>query len=139
MVSLAAIMNTGFSLIELMIVLVLVSILGVISYPLYSEHLLRVHRICAAVTLADMAGGMERYYLLHNTYEGANAKNLAINTSRCHERYRFGVSFASENAYTLEAIPFGNQEKDILCGTLTLDHDGNKKAYGSDGGVRCWL
>lgn len=128
-------MNHGFSLIELMIVLTLISILSLISYPLYSDYLIRVRRVCATVALADAAGKMEKYRLSHGNYDGAKIENLSISASRCDECYRFGVK-SDENSYTLEAAPIGKQEKDVVCGTLTIDQDGNR---GVRGDARCWL
>ncbi len=132
-------MTPGFSLIELMIVLVIVGILSLVAYPLYSEHLFRVHRVCATAKLLDAASEMERYYLLRNpnTYKHADTAPLSFAGACCNGAYNLQVKFDSDSKYLLQAIPIGGQEKDTICGTLTLDQDGNRGASG--GGARCWF
>jgi type IV pilus assembly protein PilE len=130
-------MKSGFSLIELIIILSIIGILSLISYPVYKEHLIRVHRVCAIVALADASGEMEKYRLLHNTYEGVKVENLSITTIRCNYCYKFDVKL-DNSSYTLEAVPIGKQKNDIACGVLTIDQNGNKKASGG-GGAKCWV
>jgi len=131
-------MKLGFSLIELMIVLALISILSLISYPLYNEHVIRVRRAYMAATLLDAAGRMEKYRVLHESYNGANTKNLSIDTSRYHKYYNLHIA-PEGDLYILTATPIGKQAKDILCGSLTIDQDGNKSVGSGDSDIKCWL
>lgn len=127
--------KTGFTLLELIIVLGIIGVLGAIAYPLYNTHLTKMRRTFAITALIDVAGYMEEYYILHNN----SYKNVTI---KCPENlkkfYRFYAT--SENdIYLLHADPLGEQAKlDTLCGSLTLDQDGNKGIEGSGSVDACW-
>lgn len=130
-------MKLGFSLIELLIVLTVISILSLISYPLYNGYIIRTHRIYMAATLLDAAVRMEKYYALHSTYDGATTKILLIDETPYKKYYNLQITPAGD-LYTLKAIPTGQQAKDISCGSLTINQAGNKTVSGTDGGTRCW-
>lgn len=132
-------MKQGFSLIELMIVLLLIGILSLISYPLYNEHLIRVRRVQIAATLLDLAGCMEEYYALHQTYEEVTVEKLLAHNSQ-HKNYYVITVDTDKDSYTLRATPINQQAKDATCGTLTLDQNGNRGANeNKDNSMRCWL
>jgi type IV pilus assembly protein PilE len=131
-------MKSGFSLIELMIALTLIGIVSLISYPLYNQHLLKVHRVYMVATLLDVAGRMEKYHAKYNTYSGATVENLSVNSSRYDKYYVLDIK-AEGDVYMLKAIPINVQEKDTACGMLSIDQNGNKSASGSENGERCWL
>lgn len=128
----------GFSLMELMVVLILISILSLISFPLYNDQVIRVRRTYMMGTLLDVTGRLEEYRALHHTYDGANLEQLLGDRSR-HDKYYHVNLVAKDNSFILSGTPIGKQAQDILCGTLMLDQDGNKSASGNDGSTRCWL
>ena len=122
--------NPGFTLIELLIVLVIIGILGTLSYPLYSEHIVKMQRTYAIAALTNSAGYMEEYYVLHNTYSGAMLNDV---------NYYHIYPTATDDTYILHAEPTGKQiEADVLCGSLTLDQDGNRDITGSGSIEKCW-
>ena len=61
----------GFSLIELMIALAVISILASIAYPNYMEYLQRARRAECASVLLGQANAMERRFSTTNSYVGA--------------------------------------------------------------------
>ncbi|EKE00608.1 MAG: type 4 fimbrial biogenesis protein PilE [uncultured bacterium] len=131
-------MKNGFTLIELLIVIALIGILGSIAYPLYGEHLTRVRRTYAATAIVDLAGRMEEYYVSKNTYNDATIENLRVNNARYKNYYRLDIT-AKDDAYVLHATPLGKQaDSDILCGTLTIDQNGNRTISGSGAIEECW-
>lgn len=52
----------GFTLIEVMIVVVIIGILASIAYPSYNEYVKRGNRTEGQVFLSDAAARQERYY-----------------------------------------------------------------------------
>ena len=61
----------GFTLIEVMIVVVIISILAAIAYPAYQSQLQQSRRIDAQTALLELAQYMERYYTTNGSYTGA--------------------------------------------------------------------
>lgn len=73
--------SSGFTLIELMIVVVIVAILTAIAYPSYQDHIRRGHRANAQQFLMDVAQREEQFLLDQRQYTatwGAGGINLAM-------------------------------------------------------------
>ncbi len=125
-------MRKGFSLIELMIVIVVVGILASIAYPSYVEYITRARRSDGQSALMDLASRMERYYSDHNTYQtatiGGSATTSVLTSSASAEAwYTLSITSATSSAYTLKATPVGTQGiSDTKCQSLTLNNLGAK-------------
>jgi type IV pilus assembly protein PilE len=108
----------GFSLIELMVVVVIVGILAAIVIPNYQNYVLRSHRTDAISALMDLASREGRYYTISNSYTsslitlGYAADPMLIGAGR----YSLSAS-AATSTFTLQAVPTttGNQNNDT-CG-----------------------
>ena len=59
---------SGFTLIELMIVVVVISILVTVAYPSYQDHVRKGRRAEGKTALLKAAQVQERYYSDNNTY-----------------------------------------------------------------------
>lgn len=70
--------QSGFTLIELMIVVAIIGIIAAIAYPSYLDQVKSTRRGDAQGALASFANAMERYYTQNNTYIGADGGNSAI-------------------------------------------------------------
>lgn len=128
--------SRGFTLIELMVVLVVVGILSAIAIPSYTRYILRSHRTSAQAVLAETAQFMERFYTTNNTYAGAALLTAVVPRNAGGTEVRYNVSFVEDpdaQAYVLQAIP-ANAQADDDCGTLTLSNTG---AQGADASG-CW-
>ncbi|KOR30308.1 hypothetical protein TI04_06390, partial [Achromatium sp. WMS2] len=68
----------GFTLIELMIALVIVSVLASFAYPTYMLSVRKSRRADAEGVLVQAAYFMERYYSTNNAYTGATLPTLAL-------------------------------------------------------------
>lgn len=128
----------AFTLLELLTVVVIISLLIMLSYPTYTQHLLKTRRAQAQVALLDLASGMERYYLLYNTYNGATLNNLEINPFTESNAYQLAINQLTQDSYLLLATPLNQQTQDKGCGTLSLDSMGRKSISGSGSVEECW-
>jgi len=142
----------GFSLIELMIVIVIVGIIAAFAYPSYRSHIIKTHRSDAIKALTELGIRQERYLALNNQYSNS-ASELGMATSSdgyytlsaVYGRWSGSNCSTASNdnsntrRYTLMAIPVAgkSQEGDTDCGCLYIDDTGDKQATGTNIG-RCW-
>lgn len=135
--------TSGFSLIELMVVVAIIGILGTIAYPSYTEYVRRGGRSEATAALLEAQQFMERYYAANNRYNTAANGNPALPTRlqtipvSGATRYTLSVT-ATPNAYTLTATPSGSMTGD-KCGSLTITNTGVKGRSATGGtAAECW-
>ncbi len=134
-------MQTGFTLIELMIVLVIVGLLFGVAYPSYQNSVRRTDRTEAKAELATIAGRLQTCYSTYGKYNNDlcgtyKAMKDGIITSSGSGFY--SVDFATASAVTAttyiltaKAIKLP-QTKDTDCIEMTLSHTGVKLPAG------CW-
>lgn len=128
----------GFSLIELMIALAIISILTMISVPRYTQYMTHAHRVQAVSLLNELSVALEEYYIKQGTYEGADLNHLHININPANSYYQLAL-LADASNYTLTATPTNSQAtRDNTCGTLSLTSDGEQHISGSASIEDCW-
>lgn len=136
-------MSSGFTLIEVMIVVAIVGILAAIAYPSYQEHVRKAKRADAQTALMELSQFMERHYTSHGRYLKANgdAPDLPFDAAPKDGSKSYDLAFAENSptasSYVLEATPTASMANDS-CGTLTLSNTGAK---GQDAGAslaECW-
>lgn len=131
----------GFTLIEVMIVVVIIGILAAIAYPSYQEHVRKSKRADAQASLMELSQFMERYYSANGKYvTAANvAPGLPFTSSPkdgTGANYNLALSNVTAFAYTLTATATGSMAGD-KCGNLTLTHTGVKGSSAGDA-KDCW-
>ncbi|WP_199100430.1 type IV pilin protein [Dyella sp. ASV21] len=142
----------GFTLIEVMIVVVIIAILASIAYPSYMAHTVKAKRVAAEGCMSQLASYMERYYTTYLRYDKTDSSSTAVaNTPPlldCQTQAQTGSSYAigldatqlTATGYVIQAVPQGNQlKRDGKCGTLTLDHTGSRGISNTSGQLSdCW-
>lgn len=129
---------TGFNLIELTITLVILSLIITAAIPSYKQHIQATRRLDAQTGLFNLMGYLERYYLLHHSYEQASFAKLGISDKSPEGFYQLEIRAITPTAYTLAAIPLGAQQADHTCANFTLDHLGQKGISGDGKVAECW-
>ena len=96
--------QNGFTLIELMIVVVIASILAVIAVPAYTNYSIRGRIPDATSNLAAKRVQMEQYFQDNHTYTGASACNLDTASSKY---FKFTCPTLTSTTYTIQADGIG--------------------------------
>jgi type IV pilus assembly protein PilE len=125
----------GFTLIELIVVMIVVAILAAIAIPNYSQYVQRGHRSSAQAYISDLASRQAQFFLDRRVY----ADNVAaLNVPAPAEiANRYVVAIAANGGppatFIVTATPTGPQSDD-RCGALTINQAGAKGAAAT----RCW-
>lgn len=134
---------SGFTLIELMIVVVIIGILASIAYPSYTKWMYQTRRAEAQIALTKLANEQEKFYSECSAYSNSitaartcAAGGLGQLATSTDGNYALTV-VAAATTYTLTATAQGYQANDSECTTLTLNYQGVKGATGSNA-TSCW-
>ena len=141
--------QSGFSLIELMIVVVIVGILTAIAYPNYSAYVERGKRSEGRAALTAAANRMERFYSNCNKYpttigatQSCSSDTVVMPTTSENGFYTLAVATRNnQQVFTLSAEPTGSwaAKEANQCGTLTLGSDGTRGRDGTGKKLaECW-
>ena len=127
---------TGFSLIEILISLAIMSLIAGIIIPNYSQHMVHTKRLQAEISLTKIAAALEQYAAINNTYQHASLENLQVPKNN---DYSFNITNTTDTQFSLSAEPLEQQAvKDTQCATLTLDSTGKKGSSGNKTTEECW-
>ena len=123
----AALLQRGFTMIELLVAVAIVGIVAAIAYPSYLSQVIRGNRTAAQQFLLDVANAEAQYVLDARAYTstvGTGGLNLSIPAS-LQSTYAVTVALTAgpPPGYVITATPSGTQTQD---GALTLDDLGNK-------------
>lgn len=127
-------LKAGYSLVELMAVLIIIGILAGIVYPSYTQYIQKSRRSDAHVGLLRLGVLMEHYYTENNSYSDATLTKVGSAEQTPEGYYTLTISELTDTSYTLTAtpVPEKSQAQD-RCGNLTLTHT-NVKGPSLD----CW-
>ena len=125
----------GFTLIELMIVVIIIGVLASIAIPAYTQYVQRGIRAEARALLMDASSKMEKHYSDCNAFgtviaaaRDCNAGNVNIcGAAACiseTNRYTLAFQAAIPTAYTLRATEITPRDTD--CGDFLLTSTGIK-------------
>jgi type IV pilus assembly protein PilE len=123
----------GFTVLELLVTVVIVSILVALAVPSYLQHVRRGARNGAQAFMMDAAARQQQYLVDRRAYASTVA---ALNTTPpAHVASKYAIAVVAANGppptFVLTANPTGDQAADS-CGVLTIDSQGNRAP------VNCW-
>ena len=130
----------GFSLIELMIVVVILGVIAAFAYPSYLDSVRKSRRTEAKQALTDLASRQEQYYNNTKRYT-ATFTDLGLAAAPTSENGYYtlgapvaGVTGSLNSSFSLSATAtaLGGQNQDTACATMTYTSDGTKTPAG------CW-
>jgi type IV pilus assembly protein PilE len=137
--------QAGFTLVELMVVIVIVGILASIAIPGYTDYITGARRDLAQQHLLEIQTRQEQFFMDNKTYAsnlaelgfdaaviGTDLSGDVVAHGDSEEQYAF-VNWATDTVgttvtgYRLGAISWGEQAvRDSACGWLYIEEDGNK-------------
>jgi type IV pilus assembly protein PilE len=105
--------QSGFTLVELMIVVAIIGILGAIAYPAYTNSVLKGRRAQGRTALTELLQQQERYMTQNNTYVAfaVNATGVPFKT--------FSGDNQATAAYQLSATACGSGINECVQVTAT--------------------
>lgn len=124
----------GFTLIELMIVVVIVAIIAAVALPSFRAYGIRTNRVAATNDLQELTMFLERAYSAQGRYDdvnnaGALANALPFSTSPRDggtTQYNLSLQALAANTFVLRAAPANAQTEDTDCGELRIDEAGTQ-------------
>lgn len=130
----------GFTLTELMIVVVIIGIISAIAYPSYTRYVVNTNRADVQAEMMRLSSRLQSYTSVNRTYSGATLANIGGTSNYPAQgatKYTIALVLDTDNrGYTLTATPVvGGTQKDN--GIVCLNQEGQK--YWAKGAATCAL
>jgi type IV pilus assembly protein PilE len=131
--------GSGFTLVELMIVVAIVAFLAAVAYPAYSSYVIRGKLAEGQSALSNGRIRIEQFFQDNRTYVGAPVPTATANFTFAHN------PAATATAYTLQATGIGQAAGFVY----TIDQNNAKRTTGAPAGwaasgmpgtpATCWI
>ncbi|MBI5918845.1 MAG: prepilin-type N-terminal cleavage/methylation domain-containing protein [Nitrosomonadales bacterium] len=131
--------QSGFTLVELLIAVVIVSILGAVAIPAYTDYTKRGKISEATSNLASVRVAMEQYYQDNRSYLNGGACGATLPAAPTVQYFTFTCA-ATASTYTVTATGSG-----AMAGFAYTINEANTKAStvtgatGWSGNNACWV
>lgn len=151
---------TGFTLIELMIVVVIASILLTIAIPSYRHYIQQSRRTEAKTALLDLAGREQRFFSTQNSFTtsftslgyaasgnpssvtvGSGYYSISVSVPAAAPDPQAASIAAPSFSFTATPVAGTSQASDSDCASFTVDSIGYQSAQNSsssDNTTNCW-
>jgi len=120
--------QTGFTLIELIIVIAVIGILAAIAYPSYTQYKIRTNRADVQSEMMQIAQRLQSYYVMNHNYTNATLDNGTTIKNYPESNPIYSITLVpSDQTYILTAVP--------KSGTVQV---GNGSVILNSNGQKCW-
>jgi len=130
----------GFTLIEIMIVVALISIIAAVAIPAYGDYVIRGKLVDATTNLADGRIKLEQFYQDYRAYDNSRGGTPPCPAS---SKYFSFACNATPTTYTITAASIANQGLGATGDYTYTINETNAKATTKLGGnaatATCWI
>jgi type IV pilus assembly protein PilE len=113
--------RSGFSLLELTIVIAVIGILASIAFPSYRDHVRKATRSDGHAALLNIQLAQEQWRANHVAYaSNLDTSELGLGTTSAQGAYALAINGASATGFTATATGLGDQAEDAGCTVLRL-------------------
>lgn len=134
--------GAGYSLIELLVVVVIAAIIMSLGIPSYRAYTLRANRTDATTALLRIAAAQERFFLDEDSYT-SDLADLGFDPAVTELGYYnltvvpAAAGIAAGYTALAQAAAGGGQTEDTSCNTFSIDQSGRRFSVPGDPDV-CW-
>jgi len=138
------ILKKGFTLLELMIAVAILSILAAIAYPSYMDQVQKTRRVDGKSAVLEVAMAEEQYYTKNKSYTDDLSElviDAASQAGESKEGYYLLNLAATATTFSITATATGPQINDIDCVTMSMNQLGEKTSTSGGGTAaedQCW-
>lgn len=125
-------LQTGFTLVELIIVVAIISILASIAIPAYNGYVETSKRSDAQASLMALAIAQEKYRATNPSYTTVIGDLNGVSSASESGYYTLAVIAASGATFTATATPDGWTDSNGNCSPMSINQDG------PTGTLSCW-
>lgn len=127
---------SGFTLVEMMIVVAVIGVLAAIAYPSYDRYVIKTKRTDMMTEMQNIASQIQSRKLAQGSFNAIDPTDLTGNYPRGQALYTVSLSTPLNAQWTITATPnSGTQVAND--GTLTLNHQNIKCRNLSQTDRRC--
>ena len=133
----------GFTLVELMVVILVAAILVAIALPSYDAMITKSRRVEAKDMLWAAANRQQQYFTKNNSYT-TSAAELNVSTTSRNGYYALTIAAGTTGniatSYLMSAAPVSGttQASDTACATFRLNSLGQQTVSGTQTAPPCW-